>query len=117
MGCDSRLPIDTFHKYSNRLRQKQINSLPVHLQSYNDITNLLGTQQNPTFELLVNILYLNYVPLNMHFTWAFSVLFTAFAAFGAAAPSDPVAREVDTSEGDHLVKRPNFKIVYRNGVE
>lgn len=38
--------------------------------------------------------------------------FATLAAFGLAAPSEEVVRDV-VQEGDELVKRPNFKIPYR----
>ncbi|GAB0136511.1 grass induced protein [Epichloe bromicola] len=45
----------------------------------------------------------------MQFTWFY---ITTLLAFGLAAPSDKVDRDV-VQDGDELVKRPNFKIVYR----
>jgi hypothetical protein len=45
----------------------------------------------------------------MHFTW---IVLTTLAAFGAAAPSEKVDRDV-APEADKLAKRPNFKIIYR----
>nr|AXS58658.1 GigA/Nc25 cyclic peptide homeolog b [Epichloe coenophiala] len=46
----------------------------------------------------------------MQFTRIF--VYATLAAFGLAAPSEQVGRDV-VQEGDKLDKRPNFKIIYR----
>ncbi|OGM49046.1 hypothetical protein ABOM_002347 [Aspergillus bombycis] len=48
----------------------------------------------------------------MRFTWACSLVLATLTTLSAAAPADPIARDVVASEGEPLSKRPNFKILY-----